>query len=73
MLKKKRIEIHGVLEFPLTIGCVAFIKPENAEPIRTSPVKHFVKMPSGRIYIETRNSHYLLIPVAANAKCEVRS
>lgn len=58
---KKRIDIYGTLEFPLTIGCVAFIK-EAEGTRRTSSVKHFISMPSGVIYIETKNTHYVLHP-----------
>ncbi len=60
---KKLVELRGKLEHPLTIGCAAFIKPADKDAFRTSTVKHFVKLPSGAIYIETRNTHYLLLPV----------
>lgn len=60
-MSKKRVDIYGTLEFPLARGCAAFIQGANG-PIRTSPVRHFVKLPSGVIYIETRNSHYVLHP-----------
>ena len=29
---KKRIDIYGTLEFPLAIGCAAFIKKQEAIP-----------------------------------------
>ena len=65
---KKRIDIYGTLEFPLTIGCAAFIK-EAKGTRRTSSVKHFITTPSGVIYIETKNTHYVLHPpVKATAK-----
>lgn len=65
---KKRIDIYGTLEFPLTIGCAAFIK-EAEGTRRTSSVKHFISMPSGLIYIETKNTHYVLHPpVKASAQ-----
>ena len=66
---KKRIHIYGTLEFPLDIGCAAFIRPTEGDPFRTSPVKHFITLPSGKIYIQTRNTHYHLHPpVSAAAK-----
>ena len=55
---KKRIDIHGTLEFPLVIGCAAFIRQSVGELIRTSPVKHFIRLPSGVNYIQTQNTHY---------------
>ena len=58
---KKRIDIYGTLEFPLAIGCAAFIK-EAEGTRRTSSVKHFISTPSGVIYIETKNTHYVLHP-----------
>ena len=61
---KSRVDIHGTLEFPLTIGCAAFIRPTNGKPIRTSSVKHFISLPSGVTYIETKNTHYVLHPPA---------
>ena len=54
--KKKRIDIYGTLEFPLTIGCAAFIK-EAEGTRRTSSVKHFITLPSGVTYIQTKNTH----------------
>lgn len=60
---KKRIDIYGTLEFPLTIGCAAFIK-EASGTRRTSSVKHFITLPSGVTYIQTRNTHYYLHPPA---------
>ena len=47
---KKRIDIHGTLEFPLVIGCAAFIWQSVGELIWTSPVKHFIRLPSGVTY-----------------------
>ena len=58
---KKRIEIYGTLEFPLSIGCAAFIK-EAEGTRRTSSVKHFITLPSGVTYIETKNTRYVLRP-----------
>ena len=29
---KKRIDIYGTLEFPLVIGCAAFIKKQEGDP-----------------------------------------
>lgn len=63
---KKRIDIYGTLEFPLTIGCAAFIK-EAEGTRRTSSVKHFISLPSGVTYIETKNTHYVLHPPAKAA------
>lgn len=60
---KKRIEIYGTLEFPLAIGCAAFIK-ESAGTRRTSSVQHFITLPSGVTYFETQNTHYVLHPPA---------
>ena len=51
---KKRIDIHGTLEFPLAIGCAAFIRQTVGGIIRTSPVKHFITLPSGVTYIQTQ-------------------
>lgn len=62
--KKKRIDIYGTLEFPLAIGCAAFINKEEGDPIRTSSVRHFIKLPSGVTYIQTKNTHYYLHPPA---------
>ena len=64
---KKRIDIHGTLEFPLVIGCAAFIRQSVGEPIRTSPVKHFIRLPSGVTYIQTQNTRYCLHPPAKAA------
>lgn len=61
---KKRVDIYGTLEFPLAIGYAAFIKEANGNPIRTSTVKHFIKLPSGVTYIQTCNTHYYLHPPA---------
>lgn len=60
--KKKRIDIYGTLEYPLAIGCAAFINKQGGKPIRTSSVKHFIKLPSGVTYIQTKNTHYYLHP-----------
>lgn len=69
---KKCINIYGTLEFPLTVGCAAFIK-ESAGTRRTSSVQHFITLPSGVTYIETKNTHYVLHPpVKATAAKGVR-
>lgn len=71
---KKRIDITGTLECPLTQGCAAFIREADGSPRRTSAVKHFITMPSGLIYIQTKNTHYYLHPPAkAGAKKEARA
>ena len=70
--KKKRIDIYGTLEFPLTIGCAAFIKKQEGDPIRTSSVKHFITLPSGVIHIETKNTRYVLRPPEKAAAKGVR-
>ena len=64
---KKRIDIHGTLEFPLAIGCAAFIRQTVGGLIRTSPVKHFITLPSGVTYIQTQNTRYYLNPPHAAA------
>lgn len=69
---KKRVDIYGTLEYPLVIGCSAFIK-EAAGMRRTSTVKHFIAMPSGVTYIETRNTRYILHPPVKAAVKGVRS
>ena len=56
---KKRIDIHGTLELPLAIGCAAFIRQTVGGLIRTSPVKHFITLPSGVTYIQTQNTRYV--------------
>lgn len=58
---KKRIDIYGTLEYPLSIGCAAFIKEADGLR-RTSAVRHFIKLPSGVTYIQTQNTHYYLHP-----------
>ena len=68
--KKKRVEIYGTLEYPLQRGCAAFIKEPNGTR-RTSAVQHFITVPSGTVYIETKNTHYVLKPLATAPK-EVR-
>lgn len=46
---------------PLAIGCSAFIQmQEGNDPIRTTAVKRFIRLPLGMTYIETRNTRYLL-------------
>ena len=70
--RKKRVELHGSLEYPLTIGYAAFIKKLDGDPIRTSAVKHFITLPSGTVYIETENTHYILKPLKAKAAKGVR-
>lgn len=69
--KKKRIELIGSLEYPLTIGNAAFIKEEEGIR-RTSTVQHFIQMPSGVIHIETKNTRYVLRPPASAAAKGVR-
>lgn len=69
--KKKRMEIYGTLEMPLSVGHAAFIK-ESGFIRRTSVVKHFIIMPSGTIYIETKNTRYILKPMSAFAESGVR-
>ena len=69
---KKRIDIYGTLEFPLAIGCAAFIK-EAGGTRRTSSVKHFISLPSGVTYIETKNTHYVLHPPVSAAAKGVRA
>lgn len=64
MIGKKRVDLYGTLEFPLTHGCAAFIRETNGSSRRTSAVKHFIAMPSGLIYIQTKNTHYYLHPPA---------
>ena len=65
--KKKRIEIYGTLEHPLQKGCAAFIK-ESGGTRCTSAVQHFITVPSGTVYIETKNTHYILKPPTAAPK-----
>lgn len=60
---KKLVEMRGILEYPVAVGCAAFIKPEGKEAIRTSSVIRFAKLPSGTMYIETKNTYYVLRPV----------
>lgn len=69
---KKRIDIYGTLEFPLTIGYAAFINKQEGGPIRTSSVRHFITLPSGVTHIQTKNTHYVLYPPAKAATKEVR-
>lgn len=64
--KKKRIEIYGTLEMPLSVGHAAFIK-ESGCIRRTSAVKHYIIMPSGTIYIVTKNTRYILKPMQVMA------
>ena len=73
MLHKRRIiAIIGTVECPLAVGCVAFIKEQSKEPIRTSTVHRFLKMPFGVTYIKTDNSRYFLRPPAKAAVKEIR-
>ena len=59
--KKKQVKLCGILMCPLAIGCSAFIqKQEGNDPIRTTAVKRFIRLPLGMTYIETRNTRYLL-------------
>ena len=62
--KKKRVEIYGTLQFPLERGQAAFICEDNGTR-RTSAVQHFITVPSGTVYIETKNTHYVLKPLSA--------
>ena len=71
--RKKRVELFGSLEYPLAIGYAAFIKKLDGDPIRTSAVKHFITLPSGTVYIETENTHYILKPLKARASKGVRA
>ena len=64
---KKRLDIYGTLEYPLSIGCAAFIR-EGSGSRRTSAVKHFLRLPSGVTYIETQNTHYVLHPPAKGVR-----
>ena len=66
LFKKKCIELYGTLEYPLAIGYAAFIKEANGSR-RTSAVRHFITLPSGTVYIETENTHYILKPLKATA------
>ena len=59
--KKKQVKLSGILMCPLVIGCSAFIQmQEGNDPIRTTAVKRFIRLPLGMTYIETRNTRYLL-------------
>ena len=69
--RKKRVELQGSLEYPLAIGYAAFIKEANGSR-RTSAVRHFITLPSGTVYIETENTHYILKPLKATASKGVR-
>lgn len=66
-MSKKRIDICGTLPFPLYIGYSTFIQVEGDNGYVTSPVVRFLTMPSGVIYIETKNSHYYVHPPAKAA------
>ena len=70
-MSKPSKHIYGTLEFPLFRGCAAFIK-ESGSSLRTSPVKHFLTLRSGVIYIECRDESYMLHPPVSGAK-EVRT
>lgn len=70
---KKRIDIHGTLEFPLIVGCAAFIRQTAGDPIWTSLVKRFIRLPFGVTYIQTQNTHYCLHPPAKAAAKEGRT
>lgn len=70
--RKKRVELYGTLEYPLSIGYAAFIKEVNGSR-RTSAVQHFITLPSGTVYIETQNTHYILKPLKAMDAKEVRA
>ena len=69
--RKKRVELQGSLEYPLAIGYAAFIKEANGSR-RTSAVRHFITLPSGTVYIETENTHYILKPLKARVSKGVR-
>ena len=59
--KKKQVKLRCFLMCPLAIGCSAFIQmQEGNDPIRTTAVKRFIRLPLGMTYIETRNTRYLL-------------
>ena len=59
--KKKQVKLSGFLMCPLAIGCSAFIQmQEGNDPIRTTAVNRFIRLPLGMTYIETRNTRYLL-------------
>ena len=59
--KKKQVKLCGILMCPLAIGCSAFIQlQEGNDPIRTTAVKRFIRLPLGMTYIETRNTRDLL-------------
>lgn len=66
-MRKKRIDIYGTLECPISIGSVAFIR-DRYGPRRTSAVKHFITLPTGTIYIQTLNTHYWLHPPGKKIK-----
>lgn len=66
-MRKKRVNIYGTLECPISIGSVAFIR-ERTGARRTSPVKFFITLPTGTIYIQTRNTHYWLHPPAKETR-----
>ena len=70
--RKKHVELYGTLEYPLSIGYAAFIKEANGSR-RTSAVQHFITLPSGTVYIETQNTHYILKPLKAMAAKGVRA
>ena len=59
--KKKQVKLSGILMCPLAIGSSAFIQmQEGNDPIRTTAVKRFIRLPLGMTYIETRNTRYLV-------------
>ena len=51
--RKKRVELHGSLEYPLEIGYAAFIKKLDGDPIRTSAVKHLIALPPPTVSTES--------------------
>lgn len=69
-MSKNSTHIYGTLEFPIFKGCAAFIR-EGSKSLRTSPVKHFITLRSGVMYIECRDESYMLHPPVNSAK-EVR-
>jgi len=66
-MSKPSTHIYGTLEYPILRGCAAFIKEGNKSR-RTSPVKHFLTLRSGVIYIECRDESYMLHPPVSTTK-----
>ena len=57
---------YSVLDLVKNLEAI-FIKKQEGDPIRTSSVKHFITLPSGVTYIQTKNTHYYLHPPAKGA------